>query len=126
MVRLDDVPWPDLATGRVVGVYGLCIDDSMEYSAKRDRIRAAQRRWHPDKFGQRYSGRDLCEACSAAVQASPCSHHCGCFTPPPPAPPRPSFGERLHADDRDAILKRVKEVAQAINAMGEQLKAEKG
>lgn len=119
MVRLDDVPWPDLATGRA-GVYGLCMDDSMEYSEKRDRIRAAQRRWHPDKFGQRYSGRDLCARRAVAVQASPCSHHCGCLTR------RPSFGERLHADDRDAILKRVKEVAQAINAMGEQLKAEKG
>ena len=118
-----DIPWPDVGSSTR---YGLGIHDSMTAAAKRSRLRVAIRRWHPDKFMQKFgsnllpSARDAVRARLALVRVSVGHVYMApgqsdeCSGAPCPVMRR----------GRSQIMERVKSVSQALNAMGERIKKE--
>jgi len=55
-VTEGDVPWPDVGSA---DTYGFGLHATMSASEKLRRLRTAQRRWHPDKFMQKFGSRLL-------------------------------------------------------------------
>jgi hypothetical protein len=59
VIRFDTVPWPAPAAGGDVAEEAMMLPAALRHDAdaRRRAVREALRRWHPDKFGQRFGGR---------------------------------------------------------------------
>ncbi len=59
VIRFDSVPWPAPAAGGDVAEEAMMLPDALrnDADARRRAVREALRRWHPDKFGQRFGSR---------------------------------------------------------------------
>jgi hypothetical protein len=58
-IRFDNVPWPAPAAGGDLAEEAMMLPPALrnDADARRRAVREALRRWHPDKFGQRFGGR---------------------------------------------------------------------
>ncbi len=59
VICFDNVPWPAPAAGGDVAEEAMMLPAALRNNAdaRRRAVREALRRWHPDKFGQRFGGR---------------------------------------------------------------------
>jgi hypothetical protein len=59
VIRFNDVPWPAPAAGGDLAEDAMMLPAALrtDADARRRAVREALRRWHPDKFGQRFGGR---------------------------------------------------------------------
>jgi hypothetical protein len=58
-IRFSDVPWPTVPAGGDLATEAMMLPEALrgDAEARRRAVREALRRWHPDKFGQRFGGR---------------------------------------------------------------------
>jgi hypothetical protein len=58
-IRFDDVPWPAVPPGGDLAEEAMMLPAALrgDADARRRAVREALRRWHPDKFGQRFGSR---------------------------------------------------------------------
>ena len=58
-IRFSDVPWPVVPRGGDLAEEAMMLPAALrgDASARRRAVREALRRWHPDKFGQRFGSR---------------------------------------------------------------------